>query len=105
MTSINAEGMPTRLLSVDYYEMIHSDVHFIPDCESVSFRLRKHWMVAIIPFSVPLSVMINVGHPSLSSMAFRKKSPIIRGSLLLLVTFNQRILRLNPLMQPCTGKP
>ena len=52
-------------------------------------------MMAIIPFSVLMSVLINVGHPSLSSMAFRKKSPIIRELLLLLVTFNQRILRLH----------
>ena len=27
MSSMIAEGMPTRLLCVDYYEMIHSDVH------------------------------------------------------------------------------
>ena len=44
----------------------------------VSFRLRKHWMVAIILFPVPLSVLINVRDPSLSSMAFGKKSPVIR---------------------------
>ena len=61
-------------------------------------------MVAIILFAVPLSVLINVGHPSLSSMAFGKKSPIIRESLLLFGYFQPRILRLNPLMQPMHGK-